>query len=934
VTLELDTLVLAALAYLTLLVLIAEATERGWIPRRVAEHPWVHALSLGVYATSWSYFGSVGFAEREGLAYLGIYLGATLAGLAVPFVWRPLLALVEARQLGSLADVLAYRYQSPRVGALTTVLLVGGSLPYLALQIRAIVGAVHAVSGATSVWLAPGYALFVALFAAVFGARHARVRTRHPGLVVAMAVESVVKLVALLGVAYAAVYGVFGSPAGLDAWLAQHPEAVEALMAPARQGSWVSLVVLSFAAAYLLPRQFHLAFTEAPSPRALDTSGWLVPAYLWLLTLAVPLVVWAGRVVDPSGSADLHVLRVVAGSPTLTVLTFLGGLSASSAMIIVTSLALAGMIQSHLVLPYVRVRWTDLHGGLARLRRVLVVGVIAAGAAVLYVLPPAGALADLGLVSFVSIAQLLPPLAGVLYWRRATALGVGLGLLGGNAVWLWLLVAPPAHDPWTWATALSLSLNTALFLVGSWLRPPSDEAADAAVVCTTGARGPRLLPPTALDEPALVERLAPIIGRGEAEAEVARVHAAHPGDDRAARRARVDRLEANLSGLLGPVIARLAVGDAAPAEREVLLDQVRFFEREGAADLRGRAGPVDAVRRWLRQVLEALPLGVAVVAKDGEIVLWNEAMQHIGGLPAERAVGRPISALGGELAGALEEARRSGERVERAVDGRVLQLLASPLSDGERGWVLLAEDHTDRRALEAQVVHQERLAGVGRLSAGVAHEIGNPLTGILMLARRLARDASTDEVREDAASIAHEAERIHGIVQALVGFSRKDADTSTLADLARVVDDALGLVRLARREHAVTWSVECERPLWVQGDASRLAQVLVNLLSNAAEASPASAVIEVRAARVSGAVEVAVVDHGPGVPAALRTRIFEPFFTTKPHGRGTGLGLAIAYGLVEAHGGALRLEDTPGGGATFVVRLPAAPAVAVDGPVP
>ena len=171
VALELDTLVLAALAYLTLLVLIAEATERGWIPRRVADHPWVHALSLGVYATSWSYFGSVGFAEREGLAYLGIYLGATLAGLAVPFVWRPLLALVEARQLGSLADVLAYRYQSPRVGALTTVLLVGGSLPYLALQIRAIVGAVHAVSGATSVWLAPGYALFVALFAAVFGAR-------------------------------------------------------------------------------------------------------------------------------------------------------------------------------------------------------------------------------------------------------------------------------------------------------------------------------------------------------------------------------------------------------------------------------------------------------------------------------------------------------------------------------------------------------------------------------------------------------------------------------------------------------------------------------------------------------------------------------------------------------------------------------------------
>ena len=243
---ELTWLLLAALLYVGALFVVAEVTERGHLPRRLVRHPVVFALSLGVYGTSWTLYGSVGFAQQQGYDFLAIYLGPVLACLLIPVVWLPLLRLVKTLQLSSLADLVAFRYQSQSVGMLVTGFMVLGSLPYLALQLRAVVDAARYIAPQVSGdLLGLAFSVLLIVFTVLFGTRHHRIREPRPGLVMAIAVESVVKIVALLAVGAAAYFGVLGGPSGLTTWLADHPQALAHLYRPTREAPWVTLLVLS-----------------------------------------------------------------------------------------------------------------------------------------------------------------------------------------------------------------------------------------------------------------------------------------------------------------------------------------------------------------------------------------------------------------------------------------------------------------------------------------------------------------------------------------------------------------------------------------------------------------------------------------------------------------------------------------------------------------
>ncbi|HSP80676.1 MAG TPA: histidine kinase, partial [Myxococcaceae bacterium] len=216
-TLELGTLVFASLGYLLVLFLIAYAAERGRIPARITQHPLAYALSLGVYATSWSYFGSVGDAARHGFRYLAIYLGATLACLLVPVLWRPLRELTRELQLTSLADLFAFRYPGQATGTGVTLVLLAGTLPYLALQVRAVVESARVLAPeAPASLVGLGFCATTIVFSVLFGARHLTPRERHEGLALAIAFESLVKVVALVVVAGWAVFSVFGGAGGLQ----------------------------------------------------------------------------------------------------------------------------------------------------------------------------------------------------------------------------------------------------------------------------------------------------------------------------------------------------------------------------------------------------------------------------------------------------------------------------------------------------------------------------------------------------------------------------------------------------------------------------------------------------------------------------------------------------------------------------------------------
>lgn len=964
-TSDLFLLAVAGLAYLGLLFGIADLTERGLVPQRIVRHPLTFSLSLGVYATSWTLYGSVGFADRQGYDFLAIYFGPTLACLLIPVVWLPLLRLTRNLQLSSLADLVAFRYQSQAAGVLVTLFMVLGSLPYLALQIRAVAeAAAFFAPGAPRALVGLVFSLTVLGFAVLFGTRHHRLRQPRPGLVVAIAFESVVKLVALLLVAGVAYFGVLGGPSGVAQRLAATPAALVELHAPVREAPWVTLLALSGSAAFLLPRQFHMAFAERPSERSLLHATWLFPLLLLLLNVGIVPILWAGREVAPGLPPDLYVLAVARTAPAVATLAFLGGVSASSAMVIVSSLALAGMMLNHLVVPAWHPRG-DVYGRLTVIRRGLVAAMIFAGWAAYVALEPTGGLVQLGLVSFVAVAQLVPAMIGVLFWRRATRLGLLVGLSLGIFGWFALLILPGLGVPfafdalielfvhidpswtdrWVATTATTLLLNGGGFALVSLFTRGRAEEREAAATC---ARDLFSTAPfgrfTSVED--IEARVAKSLGAPAARAEIEQARReldVEPSEVRpAVLHQLAEQVERNLSGLVGPLPARSVLRDAPEVERarSMLAEQLRFVETQ-IEELRldGTASQIDLARRYLRGVLEDLPMGICGVDADAQIILWNQRMQQITGLTVEQVVEHGLGTLPEPWSAVLMDALLEvpGASDEREVwdgDRRVIVRVdrTDLSSEGDtEGAVLVLEDRTERRALESQVAHQGRLASIGRLAAGIAHEVGNPLTGIVMVASNLRRESVSEDVEERLGLLIDEARRIQDIVQNLVDFSRGGSGSDPMGieprpvDVREVAQEAVKLLRLGRRHREVDVRVEAPAGIVALADKQRLVQVFLNLLANACDASRPGQVVRVQA-EPSGTSEVRidVIDEGHGIEPAAVSHLFDPFYTTKPVGEGTGLGLAVVFSIVRAHGGRIDVQSEPGRGTRMQAFLPAA----------
>jgi PAS domain S-box-containing protein len=967
--LELELLFAAGVGYLIVLFLVAYATERGIIPARLASHPLTSALALGVFASSWSFNGSVGFARTEGYRFLTIYLGVTLACLLMPLVWKPIARLTREYQLTSLADLFVYRYRGQLVGVLVTLFMLAGSLPYLALEIRAITESVAVLAhGAKPVVIGLGFCLTLTLFAILFGARHPTSRERHEGLVVAIAFESLVKLGALLAVGGFAIFGVFDGTGHMGSWLAEHPESLEALYRPAREGPWATLLLLSFAAAFLLPRQFHIAFTESPGEEALTTAGWALPLYLLVLNLPIVPILLAGTLLKPRANPDFYVLGItLAGrSNVLSVMAFVGGLAAASGTVIVTTLALASMSLNHLLLPLRPPRQArDLYRSLLWARRALIAGIILSGFAFFLLLEKRLGLAELGLVSFVAVAQFLPGLVGLLFWPRASRAGFVAGLCAGIVVWAATLAVPllggsnltdatlevsqrlgiAPSDPWSYSTFLSLAANALLFAAGSVFLPDRAEAGTEAPALVVGASSPS----------DFQSRLTPILG-GAAEVEVQRalgdlmmrLDERRPVELRLLR----DRIERNLSGLMGPRLARMVVDESLrmdPSARTALADQLRLLEQrlnETRIPLRGAAAELETFQRYFRQILEDLPQGVCALGPDSDVVIWNRAMARLTGIERDDAVGLPVANVAapwGTLLGSFARgtSNRREQRLTMSSRERFLQLHKSqleasvspdaPLSSNlAGGQVIVVEDLTEAKSLQAQLAHQDRLASVGRLAAGVAHEIGNPLTGIACVAQNLVYETDAKAIEERAELIVEQTRRIDRILQSLVSFSHAGAEAlparaspaAAPFELAGAVEEAVQLVRLSRQARKVECENLCGDGLLIEGDRQQLIQVFVNLLTNACDASESGDRVEVSAAVQDGFMRVEVRDNGEGIPDDVRDRIFDPFFTTKVPGEGTGLGLSLVYSIVREHRGFVEVQSQEGSGTTVSVLLP------------
>lgn len=954
--------------YLGLLFVIATAAEKKWLPERLVSHPLVYTLSLGVYATTWSYYGSVGLADREGYTFLAVYLGVTLAFLASPILLRPILKLIKEYQLSSLADLLAFRYNSQFAGILVTLFMLTGTLPYTALQIQAVTDSLLILTGdADSGLVSLGFCLTISLFAILFGARHVTPREKHEGLVVAIAFESLVKLIALLVVGLYAVFGIFDGFNNLSLWLDQHPQAIEALMRPINEGPWAMMLLLSFSAAFLLPRQFHMLFVENIRSKNLCFASWAFPLFLLLLNISIPPILWAGTLMDLSYGADLYVLAVSlqSQSTALPVFIFIGGISAASAMIIVTTIALASMTLNHILLPLSFNKQVqkkvDLYQFLIWGKRALVLFIILLGYGFYLFLQTHQELTDLGLISFVAVAQFLPGIMGLLYWRRASRQGFIYGLLSGAVIWIVTLILPLAEKAgWLVDSSMqhlmlpmsstdsafwTLLANSVVFVAVSLLKPQDDEERRAADSCFQKGEMAAHAIPFAESVEQFTQRLAEITGPEMATKEIQLALADLDFDkienlDRKQLAKLRMQIRHNLSGLVGPVLSDMVVNEQLQVDttaRVAIADTIQFVEKslqDSRTEIKEMAGALDSLRRFHRQVLHDLPLAAVTISPDHQVISWNKAMEQLSGLSEEALIGDGLADIPEPWAILLTDFVEGEKLVNRATKVTIddqnctLNLFKSQLSrakDEDQGFVVLIEDHSEIWQLESELAHSERLASIGRLATGVAHEIGNPVTGIACLAQDIkAMPEDTDLARNSIEDILTLTDRISSIVHSLVSYSHAGSEIEQATEsvpLHSTVSEAVRLVSLSHKGKQINFINDCGDTLQISGNAQKLLQVIVILLSNACDASEEGSDIRIESEHSDSEVTISVIDSGHGIEERHLSRIFDPFFTTKEAGTGTGLGLSLAYNIVKEQGGHIDVSSQPDIGTQFTIRL-------------
>ncbi len=882
-------LVLACLTYVLFLFLVAFWAERRNAAKGAAwlRSPLVYTLSLSIYCTAWTFFGAVGYAARSGLEFVTIYLGPTLVFIGWWWVLRKLVRIGREHRITSIADMISSRYgKSNLLGVIVTAICVASATPYISLQLQSVTLSFQVFAAAADVtspvddpavialWVAVGLAVFTILF----GTRNLDAQEQHTGIVMAIAVEAVVKLVALIAVGVFVVWGLAG---GITPMLDRIGTSAMAgwTLEPSR---WIGLTALSAAAVLCLPRMFHVTVVENTDESHLATASWAFPLYLMAMSLFVIPIAVMGLELMPAGSnPDLFVLTLPLSEDRggLAMLAFLGGFSSATSMVIVATIALATMVSNHIVMP-VWLRFGprsavagDVRGVVLMARRISIGGVLGLGYAYFLMSGGSAALAAIGLIAFVGVAQILPSLLGGIFWRGATKTGAAWGMGIGSVIWVYSLLLPSfgpdavlsarflaegpmgigwlrpqalfgvmGMDPLIHAVFWSVALNTAAFCLGSILTFPGPvERAQAAAfvnVFDGGQAGVRGWSEGGAEPEALLMTAQRILGE---EAALAFFQKAARGQGKDGylpdpTPGFIDGLETRLAGSVGAATAHAML-----------------------AQLAGRA----AVS------FEDL---IAVASESAQIMEYSARLEA---QQAELA----------RTAGALREANEKLTQLSVQKDAFLSQ---------------------------------------------ISHELRTPMTSIRAFSEMLmGADLPPDAAVRYSGIIHEEAIRLTRLLDDLLDLSVLENGTVQLnlgpVSLHAVIDRALAATEASRagRSFAVRRDPAAEA-VFLRTDADRLTQVLINLITNAVKYCDAL-LPELRfvVRQKGGHVTVDIIDNGSGIPKAAQMLIFEKFarLTDPTRSGGAGLGLAICREIMANLGGGIAY--LPGqGGAAFRITLP------------
>ncbi len=878
-----DILLIVCFAYVALLFAIAfyvdNRTARGkftWL-----RSPVVYTLSISVYCTAWTFYGAVGSAARNGLEFITIYLGPTLVFVGWWFLLRKLVRIGRAHRITSIADLISSRYgKSPSLAVLVTMIAVTAITPYIALQLQSVTRSYEVISGSadsttTAFWIAAG----LALFAILFGTRNLDANERHHGVVAAIAVEAIVKFLALIAVGIFVVL----SMGGLGEIFGDIP--AEAVYGGANifDARWVALTFLSATAIICLPRQFQVTVVENVDERHLATASWLFPLYLFGMCLFIVPIAIAGVKLMPEGSnPDLYVLTLPLsqGREELALLAFLGGFSSATSMVIVAAIAVSTMVSNHIVMP-IALRMMapgqevsgDVRNLLLTARRVSIAAVLGLG--FLYFWISGGdQLARIGLIAFLGVAQFMPSLIGGIFWRGATRLGALSGLIIGGVLWAYTLFLPSfgggllppemiehgpmgiaalrpyqlfglsGFDPLMHALIWSLSANVLAFLVVSVLTEPNTlerlQSAQFVDIFRTGAGGP----------------------------------------------AQFDAGTANSEDLF--ILAQRILG-ADPA-RELFEQLAR---RQGRAT--GLPAPTQDMITQLERVLAG----------------------SVGAPSAHAMVGR----VAGHAQIGVDALIDIADETQRLIE--TSRQLSEKSSELERAAAELRQANQRLRALDIQK---------DEFLSQVSHELRTPMTSVRSFSEILLDETTAPDDRTRFLQIINEeSQRLTRLLDEILDISRLEAGTMVMetapVDLGEAIEATVASVAGLTQERGVSVETPLLTGIMVEANSDRLRQVLINLLTNAVKYNDTEKpVIRIEARTVGGLAEIDVIDNGGGVTRDEALIVFDMFArgvrASRDHG--AGLGLPISRAIMRTMGGDLKTVFLPDGSSLFRASLPLA----------
>lgn len=885
---SINLLIAVCISYVAFLFFVAFAAERAaargkgdWL-----RSPLVYTLSLSIYCTAWTFYGAVGNAARSGMEFVTIYLGPSLVMIGWWWVLRKLVRVGRTQRVTSVADLISSRYgKSNALAIIVTIMAVIGVTPYIALQLQSVTLSLSIFADPTGATdgginlLTAGFwvALGLALFTVLFGTRNLNANERHDGVVIAIAVEAVVKLIALLAVGIFVVWGVAG---GLGEMMVRidNSEIGEWRVDGSR---WTALTVLSGAAFLCLPRMFQVLVVENDDERHLHIASWAFPIYLMLMSLfVVPIAVVGLDLLPANSNPDLFVLTVPMsqGQDGLAILSFLGGFSSATSMVIVATLALSTMVSNHVVMPI----WLSFQGQGATVsgdvrnvvifaRRMSILGIIALGYLYYRFSGGSGALTAIGLISFIGVAQFLPAMLGGIFWRGATRVGAMSGLLVGFTIWIYSSLLPSLGPD----AVLTQSLLEHGPMGLDWLRPqalfgiggidPTVHAVLWSLLMNTSA----FVVGSLVSFPKPLERLQ--------GAQFVNIFA-HSGHARgwSATVAESEDLMVMAQRILGSTEAQ------------------NLFKEE--ARKQGQDGDLPEPTPDFLQRLE------------------REMSASVGAATAHAMISQLVGGTSVSVQDLMAVADESAQLLEYS---NQLEAKSSELS------------RTARQLRDVNAKLTQLSVQKDAFLSQISHELRTPMTSIRSFSEIL-RDTDGLKIVDKtkyASIINVEAIRLTRLLDDLLDLSVLENGQVSLnpesGTLASVIDHAVTTTQAGAPRMIQIDRSKVDDSIVLSTDLDRLAQVFINLISNAQKYCKSEVpALTIRTAVKDENVIVSFSDNGIAIPSDTRALIFEKFARINDQdGSGAGLGLAICREIMVRLGGEIAYVPDRSGN-QFIVRLP------------